>query len=71
MRFSLLLKTKPSKEGYIYINEIKMINNGKKTIGYKPGYCIDMKKRKFIYKLGNFFYKLLSYSHKILFCNAK
>jgi prophage antirepressor-like protein len=51
----------PSKGGYIYINEVKMINKGQKMIGYKPGYCIDMKKRKFIYKSGNFFYKLLSY----------
>lgn len=46
---------------HIYINEVKIINKGKKIIGYKPGYCIDMTKRKFIYKSGNFFYKLLSY----------
>jgi prophage antirepressor-like protein len=51
----------PSKGGYIYINEVKMINKGQKIIGYKPGYCTDMKKRKFIYKSGNFFHKLLSY----------
>lgn len=51
----------PSLGGYIYINEVKMINRGKKTIGYKPGYCTDMTKRKFIYKSGNFYYKLLSY----------
>jgi len=51
----------PSTGGYIYINEVKMINKGKKIIGYKPGYCTDMTKRKFIYKSGNFFYKLLSY----------
>lgn len=51
----------PSKKGYIYINEVKMISKGEKIIGYKPGYCTNMKKRKFIYKSGNFFYKLLSY----------
>ena len=51
----------PSLGGYIYINEVKMINRGKKIIGYKPGYCKDMTKRKFIYKTGNFYYKLLSY----------
>jgi prophage antirepressor-like protein len=50
-----------SEKGYIYINEVKMIYKGQKIIGYKPGYCTDMKKRKFIYKSGNFYYKLLSY----------
>ena len=51
----------PSIDGYIYINEVKLISKGIKTIAYKPGYCTDMKKRKFIYKSGNFYYKLLSY----------
>ena len=51
----------PSSGGYIYINEVKMISNGKKITGYKPGYCKDMNKRKFVYKSGNFYYKLLSY----------
>lgn len=51
----------PSSGGYIYINEVKLISNGNKIIGYKPGYCTDMLKRKFIYKSGNFYYKLLSY----------
>ena len=51
----------PSTGGYIYINEVKMINKGEKIIGYKPGYCTDMLKRKFIYKSGNFYYKLLFY----------
>lgn len=51
----------PSTNGYIYINEVKMISKGEKIIGYKPGYCNDMTKRKFIYKSGNFFYKLLTY----------
>lgn len=45
----------PSTNGYIYINEVKMISKGEKIIGYKQGYCINMTKRKFIYKSGNFF----------------
>lgn len=51
----------PSVGGYIYINEVILIKNGQKMVGYKPGICKDMKQRKFAYKTGNFFYKLASY----------
>lgn len=51
----------PSTNGYIYINEVKLVSKGEQIIGYKPGICNNMKKRKLIYKTGNFYYKLLSY----------
>lgn len=51
----------PSENGYIYINEVKTIHRGINTTCYKIGHCSDMKKRKMVYKVGNFFYKLLCY----------
>ena len=50
-----------SKNGYFYINEDKIIKNGKNIICYKIGYCKDMKKRMQNYKTGNFNYKPLVY----------
>lgn len=54
-------KFEPSKHGYIYINEVYLIVNGEKQIGYKPGICADMKKRKYAYQTGNFHHKLIAY----------
>lgn len=51
----------PSENGYIYINEVKTIHRGQNLTCYKLGYCTNMKKRKMVYKVGNFFYKLLCY----------
>jgi len=50
-----------SSNGYFYINEDKVIKNGKNITCYKIGYCKDMEKRMQIYKVGNFNYKPLAY----------
>lgn len=54
-------KFEPSEHGYIYINEVHVIVKGETQIGYKPGFCTDMKKRKYAYQTGNFNYKLIAY----------
>ena len=51
----------PSKNGYFYINEDKVIKRGKYITCYKIGYCKDMAKRMQLYKVGNFNYKPLAY----------
>jgi len=54
-------KFDPSNYGYLYINEDNQIKNGIKQKCFKIGYCLDMKKRVDIYKVGNFKHKLLAY----------
>ena len=51
----------PSKNGYFYINEDKVIKKGKNITCFKIGYCKDMEKRMKLYKVGNFNYKPLAY----------
>lgn len=51
----------PSKNGYFYINEDKVIKKGENITCYKIGYCKDMTKRMQLYKVGNFNYKPLAY----------
>ena len=51
----------PSKNGYFYVNEDKVIKKGKNITCFKIGYCKDMEKRMQLYKVGNFNYKPLAY----------
>jgi prophage antirepressor-like protein len=51
----------PSSNGYFYINEERVVKNGKKIKCYKIGYCDNMQERIINYKTGNFNHKLIAY----------
>ena len=51
----------PSNNGYFYVSEDTITDNGKKETCYKIGYCKNIKTRIQNYKVGNFNFNLLFY----------
>lgn len=54
-------KFEKSKDGYFYISEDIVINNGAEKKCYKIGYCKDIEKRMKVYKVGHYKHKLIAY----------